>query len=183
MKPKHTTFSLVMLAIAGCPLSSLAENYNVVINGGEVHFFGGVVNAACVVDTNSEAQTVEMGQIRTNAFSGPGTWGDPQAFTLVLKDCDTSVSQQVGVAFEGLTDQKDPEVIAVTAGAGSAQGIGIGIFDSLGNLVIPNTQPQTFSAIQNNTTVLNFVAKYRAIAKDVLPGEADAQAWFTLTYM
>ncbi|HFZ8995706.1 TPA: fimbrial protein [Citrobacter freundii] len=181
---KLTTFSLAMLLIAGYPLSSQAGNrHYVTVFGGEVHFAGGVVNAACAVDMNSAAQIIEMGQVRSNQFSGVGAWSDPQPFTIVLKDCDTTISQQVGVAFNGVTDEKDPEVIALTNGAGSARGVGIGIFDHLGNQIIPNTQPQSFSAIQENTTVLNFVAKYRSLAKNVTPGEADAQAWFTLTYM
>lgn len=182
MKP--ITFNLALLMVASLPLCSIAGNHHVVtVYGGEVHFSGGVVSAACVVDTASASQTVEMGQVRSNAFSGVGTWSDPQSFTITLKDCDTRVSQQVGVAFNGVTDGKDPGVLAVTSGAGNAQGIGIGIFDHLGNQIIPNTAPESFTALQDNTTALNFVAKYRSTSQHVSAGEADAETWFTLTYM
>lgn len=173
------------LAFLAC-LPSLAQaghHHVVTVPGGDVHFIGAVVKAACVVDTNSDALTVEMGQVRSSIFSGAGSWGHPQPFSIVLKDCDTNISKQVGVAFNGVTDARDPAVLAVTSGAGSAGNVGIGIFDSAGNLMIPNTQPQRFSTLKDDTNVLSFIAKYRATAANVTPGEADAQTWFTLTYM
>lgn len=172
------------LLFAYLPLLAWAGNHHVVtVPGGDVHFSGAVVEAACVVDTDSEAQTVEMGQVRSSTFTSVGSWGDPQPFTIVLKDCDINISQRVGVAFNGVTDVKDPSVLAVTGGAGSAKNIGVGIFDSVGNLLIPNTSPQHFTSLNNDTTVLSFIAKYRATAANISPGEADAQAWFTLTYI
>ena len=87
------------------------------------------------------------------------------------------------MAFNGVTDEKDPTVLAVTSGAASAAHVGIGIFDSSGNVIVPNTAPQLFTTLKDDTNVLNFVAKYRATAENVSPGEADAQTWFTLTYM
>lgn len=175
---------LALAFIACLPSLAQAGHHHVVtVHGGDVHFIGAVVEAACVVDTHSDAQTVEMGQVRSSLFSGTGTWGNPQPFSIVLKDCDTTTSKQVGVAFNGVTDARDPTVLAVTSGAGSAGNVGIGIFDSAGNLIIPNTQPQRFSTLKDDTNVLSFIAKYRATAANVSPGEADAQTWFTLTYM
>lgn len=175
------------LSLAGAvllPALVQAGNHHVVtVKGGDVEFQGAVVNAACSVDASSQNLTVEMGQVRSNDFHGLGSWTDPQAFTLTLKDCDTTISQQVGIAFRGQTDGKDPGVLAVTDGAQSAQGVGLGIFDSQGNQIIPNTQPVNFTALQDNTTVLNFVAKYRATSRTVVAGDANVQTWFTLTYL
>ena len=169
-----TTQRLKAFSLAGAflfPALAQAGNHHVVtVKGGDVEFQGAVVNAACAVDAGSEDLTVEMGQVRSNEFHGLGSWTDPQAFTITLKDCDTTVSQQVSVAFRGLTDGKDP-------------GVGLGIFDNQGNQIIPNTQPMNFTAIQDNTTVLNFVAKYRATSRTVVAGDANAQTWFTLTYL
>lgn len=181
---KSITRGLSVLAAVSLPFFAFAGNHHVVtVYGGSVHFTGGVVSAACAVDVDSASQTVQMGHVRSNEFSGVGTWTDPQPFTIKLKDCDTRVSQQVGVAFNGVTDGKDPGVLAITDGAGNAQGVGIGIFDNLGNQVIPNTSPASFTALQDNTTVLSFIAKYRSTSRKVSPGQADAQTWFTLTYM
>lgn len=177
-------YRLAIFALISFPFYSFAGNHHVVtIPGGSVHFSGGVVNAACAVDTNSEAQTVEMGQIRTNEFTGTGSWSDPQPFSIVLKDCDTTISQRVGISFDGTTDAKEPDILAVSGGAGVASGIGIGIFDNQGNQIIPNAQAQAITTIEDSTTTLNFIAKYRSTSNNVLPGKADAETWFTLTYM
>lgn len=107
-----TTQRLKAFSLAGAflfPALAQAGNHHVVtVKGGDVEFQGAVVNAACAVDAGSEDLTVEMGQVRSNEFHGLGSWTDPQAFTITLKDCDTTVSQQVSVAFRGLTDGKDP---------------------------------------------------------------------------
>lgn len=180
---KLSQLGLTLLLNGLMPLAWAGNHHVVTVPGGDVHFTGAVVEAACAVDTNSDAQTVDMGQVRSSLFGGTGTWGSPQPFTIVLKDCDIAISQQVGVAFNGVTDEKDPTVLAVTSGAGSAAHVGIGIFDNSGNVIVPNTAPQLFTTLKDDTNVLNFVAKYRATAENVSPGEADAQTWFTLTYM
>ncbi|WP_333012606.1 fimbrial protein [Kluyvera sichuanensis] len=174
--------TLPICALLLIPLASQARSL-VTVKGGDVEFRGAVVVSACAVDANSEDLTVEMGQVSSSKFRGMGSWTDPQAFTLTLKDCDTTTSQQVGVAFRGQTDGKDPGVLAVTDGAQSALGVGLGIFDSLGNQIIPNTQPIHFTSLQDGTTVLNFVAKYRATSASVVAGNANTQTWFTLTYL
>lgn len=176
------TFPILgFMLIPGLVLAN-AQN-TMTVKGGNVEFQGTVVNAACAVDASSQNLTVEMGQPRSNDFHGLGSWTDPQPFTLTLKNCDLTVSQQVGIEFRGQTDGKDPSVLAVIDGAQSAQGVGVGIFDHLGNQLIPNTQPLSFTDLQDNTTVLKFVAKYRATSRTVVAGDANAQTWFTLTYL
>ncbi|MCE9890310.1 hypothetical protein LZ634_16540 [Kluyvera intermedia] len=47
-----------VVLFAFLPLLAWAGNHHVVtVPGGDVHFSGAVVEAACVVDTDSEAQT------------------------------------------------------------------------------------------------------------------------------
>ena len=168
-----TTVFLPALAVAG-------NHHRVTVKGGDVEFHGAVVSAACTVEAGSQHLVVQMGQVRSNEFHGLGSWTDPQPFTLTLKDCDTTVIQQVGITFRGQTDKKDPGVLAVFNGA---QGVGLGLFDAQGHQIIPNQQPLSFTPLQNDTTGLHFVARYRATAKTVVAGDANAQAWFTLTYL
>lgn len=165
------------LCIPALAFASMTEK------GGNVEFKGAVVNAACAVDAGSQYLTVQMGQVRTADFHGLGSWTDPQAFTLTLKDCDTTVSQRVGVTFRGQTDKKDPGVLAVIDGTQSAQGVGLGLFDHQGHQIIPNQQPLNFTALQDNTTEIHFIARYRATSRTVTAGNANAQTWFTLTYL
>ncbi|MEZ6876811.1 fimbrial protein [Enterobacter sp. KBR-315C3_2022] len=174
--------SIGLLSLGIVPSLTFAETH-VTVKGGDVEFRGAVVNAACVVDVGSEDLTVQMGEIRTDEFHGLGSWTDPQAFTLELKDCDSTVSQDVGVTFRGQTDKKDPGVLAVIDGAQSAQGVGLGLFDSQGNQIIPNERPLTFTPIQDGTTSLHFTARYRATSNEVIAGDANTETWFTLTYL
>ncbi|WP_368540807.1 fimbrial protein [Enterobacter soli] len=180
------THSIVIAGLSTLLLPALAfagGRHEVTLKGGNVEFQGAVVNAACTVEAGSQHLIVQMGQVRSSDFHGLGSWTDPQAFTLTLKDCDTSVSQRAGVTFRGQTDKKDPGVLAVIGGRQSAQGVGLGLFDSQGHQIIPNQQPLSFTPLQDNTTEITFVARYRATSRTVIAGDANTQAWFTLTYL
>lgn len=178
----HHSLSLAALMILPSLAQANVQNQDLV-EGGDVRFQGAVVSSACAVSAESQNLTVVMGQVRSNAFHGLGSWADPQNFSLKLVGCDPSVSQRVGVVFRGLTDGKDPGVLAIPEGAQSAKGIGVGIFDSKGNQIYLNSQPVSFARVEENTVVLHFVAKYRATSASVIAGYANAQAWFTLTYL
>ena len=176
-------FSSVFAVLLLSPCLVYAGNHHrVTVKGGDVHFSGAVEAAPCVVSQESADQKVEMGQVRTSDFSSLGSWSDPVEFTINLKECDTTIAQQVGVTFRGVTDGKDPTVLMAGQGAGSAEGIGLGIFDSRGVQVIPNTRPQTFTMLEDGENVLYFRARYRSTSRTVTGGDASAQTWFTLTY-
>ncbi|WP_024554142.1 fimbrial protein [Franconibacter helveticus 513] len=149
---------------------------------GDVRFFGEVVNAACAVAVDSQDQTVLMGQVRSNSFTDLGEWTDPHPFRIKLEDCSTNVSQNVGVMFSGETDGKDLLVFRTGNGAGAAEGIGIGITDATGQLIIPNTAPARYAPIQEGETVLHYTARYRSTSRTVKAGNASAQVWFNLFY-
>lgn len=152
------------------------------VGGGSVHFRGTVVNAGCAVDTNSIEQEVPMGQIRVDAFTGVGSWTDPVGFTLTLTDCDTSVSQSAGVAFQGPADIHDPLVFTIANGPGSAIGVGLGIYDEQSNLIVPNSAPRAYKTLIDGTNVLHFIAKYRATEQQPIAGDASVTANFIVLY-
>lgn len=152
------------------------------IDDGSVHFQGQVVNTGCSVSAESQDQIVRMGQIRNNEFAATGDWAAPTAFQITLEDCDTSVSQRAGVLFSGESDAKDPQIFRAGYGAGAAQGIGVGIFDATGHLLIPDTAPPWYAPLQNGANVLRFMAKYRSTQPHVQAGTADAQVWFNVVY-
>lgn len=158
------------------------NNHYVNIYGGDVHFYGQVVNAACSVSADSREQTVQMGQVRSNEFKFLGDWEDPVPFQIKLEDCDATVSQSVGVLFTGESDGKDPQVFKAGEGAGAAQGVGIGIFDAEGYLLIPDTTPVWYAPLQDGETVLSYIARYRATSTTVKPGDAGTEVWFNVVY-
>lgn len=174
-------FSARLMLIA--PAAALAGNHPYVnIHGGDVHFYGRVVSAACSVNADSRDQSVQMGQVRSNQFRALGDWEDPQPFHITLEDCSTAISQTVGVLFSGESDGKDPQVFRAGYGAGAAHGVGIGIFDAAGNLLAPDTAPPWFAPLQEGDTVLNFTARYRATDRIVQAGQASSQVWFNVIY-
>lgn len=155
---------------------------HVVIPGGIIHLRGEVAAGACVVSPDSQDKIVVMGKVRSNQFDGVGSWADPVPFTLTLVDCNTALSQQVGMVFSGVTDGKDPLVFSVGRGPGVAEGVGIGLFDAEGQLIVPNTEPRSYTLLNAGTVEVPFTAKYRATSRDVIPGEASTVVYFSLFY-
>jgi fimbrial protein len=60
--------------------------------------------------------------------------------------------------------------------------MGIGIFDSNGNLVIPNSAPLSQYLILDGESVLYFTAKYRSVSEKVVAGDASAAVNFSVIY-
>ncbi|WP_234262404.1 fimbrial protein [Klebsiella aerogenes] len=161
----------------------LAGNkHHVVVPGGIIHLRGEVAAGACIVSPESQDKVVVMGAVRSNQFSGVGSWADPVPFALQLIDCNTALSHQVGMVFSGVTDGKDPLVFSVGRGPGVAEGIGLGLFDADGELIVPNTQPRSFTLLNQGTVVVPLTAKYRATSQTVTPGEASTVVYFSLYY-
>lgn len=176
----YNLFAIIFLVISTDLFA--AGKTVITIWGGMMHFRGAVTEGACAVSTESENKSVMMGQVNSAMFSGVGEWAASVPFNLTLTDCDTSVSQQVGVMFSGVTDGKDPLVFSSGQGASAAKGIGLGIFDNAGELMVPNTAPQTLTNLTKGVVTLPFTAKYRATSYPVTPGNANALVWFFLYY-
>ncbi|MGL4726511.1 MAG: fimbrial protein [Scandinavium sp.] len=185
MRVSSALFTLVTV-VGSCALSAYSPaglaNKEVWIAGGRLNFHGGVADAACAVDAASANQTVQMGQVRKEAFHSIGDWQTPTDFQIKLEDCSTSVSKNAAVMFTGLTDGKDPQVFQVSATTNAAQGIGIGIFDSTGSLVVPNSTPLRSTRLLDGETVLHYSAKYRSTDLVVKPGIVQTEVWFNILY-
>lgn len=171
---------LVPFLLSGNVFAGNADD--VEIAGGIVHLKGMVTSGACAVSPESENKFVVMGQVRTNQFTGVGSWTDPVPFNLVLVDCDTAISKRVGIVFTGVTAVKDPQVFSAGYGPGAAQGVGIGLFDNEGELIIPNSRPHYFIPLHDGTVTVPLVAKYRATSRDVTSGDASSLVDFSLYY-
>ncbi|MGX9867194.1 fimbrial protein [Enterobacter mori] len=170
----------LLLMVSGGALAG--NRHHVVTDGGIAHFRGVLTAEACTVSTDSRSQTVNMGQLRSNQFSGVGSLTSPVAFSIRLTECSTAVSNQVGIAFSGVTDGKDPLVLKAGKGLNAATGVGLALFDELGQIIAPNTQPRVWSHLHEGDNSLRFHARYRATSRLVTGGNADAFTWFTLIY-
>ncbi|UDJ81216.1 type 1 fimbrial protein subunit FimI [Kosakonia oryzae] len=174
--------NVAALALIMGTLPVLAQT--VVLDSGQIHLRGSLVNGACAVASESEDLRVQMGQYRTNAFSGVGSFAPTSAaFTLRLVDCASDVSRYVGVLFSGDTPQEDPLVfVARGTGGEGAKGVGVALFDQQQRQIIPNTLPTSWVAISAEEMTFHFTARYRAIAENITPGHLYSDVWFTLVY-
>jgi len=173
---------LITIVVTVFIVSPVSFAANVTINGGEVKFRGQAVAAPCSVTSDDLTKTVEMGQVRTNNFPTKGAWYDPVAFQIHLEDCDTTVLKTVAVRFDGISDANDPQVFHSGYGAGASQGVGLGIFDYTGQLIVPNTHPKNYFPLTEGDTVLHFSAKYRSTLNHVISGDASSTVWFKMIY-
>jgi len=173
----------LLLLIAGGPV--LAKRV-VVIDGGKVHMRGSLVNGSCAVAAESQEMTVQMGQHRSSLFPAVGSYAPVSVpFAIHLTDCLAEVSGQVGIAFQGVTPAEDPQVfIAATSANGNdaSSGVGLALFDSQQQLIIPNTAPDYFAAINSREMIFHFTARYRSVSETVKPGKLHSDVWFTLVY-
>lgn len=155
--------------------------------GGNIHFTGRIVNAACAVSADSTDQTVNLRQFRTARFAAPGDYSGRVPFTIKLEDCDTAVSTKASVAFNGPADRADNTILGISniagGASGAASGVGIELRDHLDNVLLPNGA--TYSApftLVDGKNVLHFTARYKSTTRTVTPGQADADATFTMQY-
>ena len=181
---KVSKIACALVATLGLVAAS-ANAATTTVNGGNVHFTGELVNAACAVSTDSANQTVPLGQYRTASFTATGDTSAKIPFSIVLNDCDPTVAATAAVAFTGQTDADDNTLLAVASGGNTdtATGVGIEILDSKSATLTPNGS--VYSAAQTlvqGTNTLRFSARYKATADTTAPGQANADATFVMKY-
>lgn len=125
-----------MFALAG-------NKWNTTLPGGNMQFQGVIIAETCRIEAGDKQMTVNMGQISSNRFHAVGEDSAPVPFVIHLRECSTVVSERVGVAFHGVADGKNPDVLSVGEGPGIATNIGVALFDDEGNLVPINRLQQT----------------------------------------
>lgn len=173
--------SLMAVSLAALlPASAMAAE----TNGGTVNFTGSVVTSACAIGSNSTNMDVELGQVRTATLATAGSEASTSKdFSIVLEDCDTTVSQAVAVTFSGTPDANDPSSLAVgdNGGTGSAQNVAIRLYDEQGTVVKLGEATSAVS-LRNGENTLNFSAKYFSPKGSATAGDASAVSTYTLTY-
>ncbi|KFK91729.1 fimbrial protein, partial [Serratia sp. Ag2] len=148
-----------------------------------IHYIQGeVIAETCSVETRDRHLVVTMGHITTDRFQSVGDESGAIPFDLHLQNCNPAVSRNVGVMFHGMADSNNPDMLSVGDGPGVAKGVAVALFDDQGRFVPLNTAPRYWVPVQDGPLTLHFVAKYRATGQAVNDGQANAQAWFALTY-
>lgn len=156
----------------------------VTVSGGTLNFTGSVVSSACAIGADSANIDIALGQVRSATLAEAGSEASTaKNFSIVLEDCDTTVSGAVAVTFSGTPDAKDPTALAVGAngGAAAAQNVAIRIFDEAG-AVVKLGETSSAVTLRNGENTLNFSAKYYSANGGATAGDASAVATYTLTY-
>lgn len=177
--------ALAVIAMSMLSLGSVAANAATVsVHGGDVHFRGSVVNAACAVSADTIDQTVQMGQVRAANLSAKGDVSSAKNFYITLLDCDTSVASTAAFAFSGVAvDSANPTVLTLQgSAAGAAKNVGVQIMDFRNQaLALDGATYSTPSTLINGTNQIPFKAHYYATGAAVA-GTADADATFKIQY-
>lgn len=149
---------------------------------GRINVTGRILDNTCVVSVASQSQTVRMETEGNKTFFRPGDTGTDNAFSVVLERCGPA-AKGVTLGFTGTADALNPALVAVPSGAGSASGLGIGLYEDDGTAIALNG-PARKRALQGGATrvELKYTARYVAVSVPVRPGRAAASVTFTHTY-
>lgn len=149
---------------------------------GTVKFVGNIVDEACVVDTNSANQTVQLGDVAASSFGGSaGVQSTAQKFDIVLTACPAGT---VAVGFAGASDAVDTTLLKLDADQ-TAAGVGVRINNIDGTQVLMNdtASPERVTVPAGGGDVtLSYVGQYQSTSASVTAGTANATSQFTVLY-
>ncbi|WP_100159010.1 fimbrial protein [Proteus columbae] len=176
---KKLLLSAIITSTIGVMASPALAATTVTVNGGSVNFEGAVVNAACGVDSSSSNQTVRLGQFRVAEFTAKGDETGRIPFSIKLNNCDTTVSANAAITFNG-TASTDANAFALQ-GADAAENIALKITDSTNTVVVPNNASTTQKLIDGENQ-LNYNASLISTEDTVKAGSANVTTNFMVTY-
>lgn len=183
MKLNELFIALLLLVAVNVAHAEDPTPEPVFTNGGTIHFKGEMVNAACVVSTQSANQTVNLGQYRTASFQSTGATSEKVPFEIVLNDCDPTVSTNTSITFSGQANVTNSDLLSIVNSDNTATNVGIEILDHADTVLPPNgAEYSTAQALVNGNNILRFNARYKSTAVAVTPGLANADATFIVKY-
>ena len=138
-----------------------------------------ISNPTCTV-TSTNVQ-VPLGNVEKRSFSGKGSTSPVKNFFIPL---NCAVGARISFKMEATPDSSGaPGVIALSSAAPGSAATGVGV------QVLYSGRPVTFGAITAAGTASSaggfsvpFVARYYQTQPNITPGQANAQATFTMTY-
>ncbi|TNV20491.1 fimbrial protein [Buttiauxella sp. B2] len=144
-----------------------------------INIGGTIVDNTCIVSLQS--QDVKLGNVAANQFQKAGDMSPVQPFTISLEKCSSSVSNTT-VTFSGNPDVTNPNLLAVDAGANTASGLGVAIYDKSQTLLPLGQASTQYDLNGQSSATLQFFARYMATQSNVASGDATATATFVVNY-
>ncbi|HCF8068370.1 TPA: fimbrial protein [Klebsiella michiganensis] len=149
----------------------------------EIDMSGKIVAGSCDIDTDSQNQTIHIGDFSAGIFQSVGDTSQWKRFDIKLNNCTSAISQST-VAFKGIADATSPTLLALsdTSGGGNmASGVAIELLDSSMNTIAINSTDNAYPITQGNND-LTFRLRYKATAVPVTPGNASSVLYFDVSY-
>lgn len=193
----HSLIAGVVLSLLCLPAIAQTDNDPVYVDGnsGELHVTGNLTEGACRLDMTSVFQVVDLGQIAATDLLHQGDQGIPVPFHIRLRDCLRVQSNKydsrngglvwsanqpvVSVAFIGVADSDEPDLIRTTGPAVS--GVGLRLMDEHYHQIRPGewTHPQFLDPGQDTLT---FYAVPERTSASLAAGAFHAAVDFHLNY-
>ncbi|MBJ9260673.1 type 1 fimbrial protein [Citrobacter amalonaticus] len=146
-----------------------------------INFTGNVVEDTCSLSGASKNQTVDLGDVSVNSFSGAGTTTVSKPFSITLDGCSTGTYSNASITFNGETETSSATTL-VTDNIGTTN-VGIQILQNDTPLSLDGSaasDAQTLADGDGNE--MKFAARYVAVNADVAAGTANGTANFTVNY-
>ena len=168
----------LVLAVTA-PAQADDSDYNLMITGT-------IVAQTCDVTSNSQNQTVHIGDFSTGEFPVAGSTSAEKQFSINLLGCTPGISG-AKVMFSGAADAADSTLLALsdtTGGGEMATGVGVEILDESQNTIPVNNSSSDSSlyALKEGANTLHFFLRYKSTADTVTSGNATAVMYFDLEY-
>ncbi|AZD09517.1 hypothetical protein C4K26_4123 [Pseudomonas chlororaphis] len=170
--------SLIAAALlAGSAFATMAHAAD-----GTINFTGNITDATCTVTPSTANQTVRLGDVASSGLTAVGATSAPSRFNIVLTACPATATSAT-IKFDGPSDAANSSLLALTAGAGVATGVGVGLYeqDAVTQIPVGGTSASRTLSTTVDTT-FNFIAKYVATNATVVAGSANATSAFTVSY-
>jgi len=138
---------------------------------------GNIRVAACSIKTPTV--NVALGDYFTTEFTSVGHTTASRPVNIVL-DCGTDTRINAVVTANADTSQQG--TMKLTAGTGTATGVGVQLLNSNNNPVALNSKFVVDTTTADGQYTINWSARYIQTASSVTTGQANATATLTLTY-
>jgi len=138
---------------------------------------GNIVDFSCTVEAADSNKTVNLGDWPTRQLSTPGSTTASVPFSLKLTGCPPG---SASITFSG-TPAAEASLLALSDSE-MAKTVAVELRDSSRNRLALEHASQQAVIDGNGDVTLQFYANYIALSPNVQPGDANADATFTINY-
>lgn len=139
-----------------------------------------ILQKSCLVDVNSQYQTINMGSPSRSEFNGVGSTAasSERNFNVVMQ-CEAD-NIPVQVSFDPVGTSSGNGMIAIDSGTDAASGVAVEVMDANRNPLV-FSKATTYHNAAEKTITIPLIAHYKQTANTITPGAANAAMTFTIS--